>query len=326
MALRVRSFIVLSALLAFALSFTSAALAIAPPVPSVHVSAPIALRAGTSFVARGTAGDGVTADETVALLLKRREGSAWVEVASYSATTTASGSFSARIVVPSRGHWRVFATLPATAGHEAGTGSSATFKAVGKKVVALTFDDGPWRSSTDRIAASLKRYDADATFFMLGSQVGGQSARAKAIVAAGNEASVHSWGHANMARRSSRANAADLKRSKAAIAKATGVTPVWFRPPYGSTSSALKRTASGVGLRQVIWTVDTLDWRYRNAGSISSRALKGSRSGAVILMHDGGGNRSATVAAVPTILKTLRSRGYDFVTMSELAALGYKVR
>jgi peptidoglycan/xylan/chitin deacetylase (PgdA/CDA1 family) len=284
------------------------------------------LRSGGSFDARGTAENGVAAGETVELALQRRSGSDWVTAASYSPTTTASGGFSARLKVPARGHWRVVATLSATAGHEAGRGTSKTFKAVGAKVIALTFDDGPWRSSTDKIVSTLKRYDAEATFFMLGSQVRGQSARAKAVVAAGNEAGVHSWNHANMPRRSSKTNAADLKRTKAAIAKATGVTPVWFRPPYGSTSTSLRRTASSVGLRQVIWTADTLDWKYRNASSITSRALKGSRSGAVVLMHDGGGNRSATVAALPSILKTLRARGYDFVTVSELAALGYKVR
>jgi len=129
-----------------------------------------------------------------------------------------------------------------------------------------------------------------------------------------------------MPRRSSKLNAADLKRCSSAIAKATGTKPVWFRPPYGSTSTALRRTAKSVGLRHVLWTADTLDWKNRNATTIKNRALKGSRSGAIILMHDGGGNRSATVKAVPSILKTLSSRGYDFVTLSELDALGYKIR
>jgi peptidoglycan/xylan/chitin deacetylase (PgdA/CDA1 family) len=302
------------------------AVALALPTPSLHVAGPTILRSGASFDVRGTAGNGVAPGEAVSLSLQRLSGSAWATAASYASTTTAGGGFSARVRVPARGHWRVLAEVPATAEHAAGGGSSKTFKAVGAKVIALTFDDGPWRSSTDKIVSVLRRYDADATFFMLGSQVKGQSARAKAVVTAGNEAGVHSWNHANMPRRSGRTNAADLRRSKAAIAKATGVTPVWFRPPYGSTSTSLRRTASSVGLRQVIWTADTLDWKYRNASSITSRALKGSRSGAVVLMHDGGGNRSATVAALPRILGTLRSRGYDFVTLSELAALGYKVR
>jgi peptidoglycan/xylan/chitin deacetylase (PgdA/CDA1 family) len=324
--LRTGRFAPMLALAAIAALATSPAIALALPVPTVRVNTPTIMRSGHVFTAEGTAENGAVPGETVVVLLKQRSGSDWVTVGSYAQTLNAAGGFSAKIGVPARGHWRVVAELPATDGHEAGRGTSNTFKAVGKKVVALTFDDGPWRSSTDKIVASLKRYDADATFFMLGSQVKGQSARAKAVVAAGNEVGAHSWGHANMARRSSKANAADLKRSKAAIAKAIGETPTWFRPPYGSTSSALRRTAKGVGLRQVIWTADTLDWRYRNASSITSRALKGARPGAVILMHDGGGNRSATVKAVPTILKTLSARGYDFVTMSELAALGYTVR
>jgi peptidoglycan/xylan/chitin deacetylase (PgdA/CDA1 family) len=324
--IRTRPTATLLALAIFTTLLGLPAAALGIPTPSPRVSAPVILRSGASFDARGTAGDGVLPGEVVALSLQRRSGSSWATVASYSATTDAAGGFSARIGVPARGHWRVVAEVPATAGHESGSGSSKTFKAVGSKVIALTFDDGPWRSSTDKILSALKRYDADATFFMLGSQVNGQSARAKAVVAAGNEVGVHSWNHANMPRRSRGINAADLKRTKAAIAKATGVTPVWFRPPYGSTSTALRRTATSVGLRQVIWTADTLDWKYRNANSITSRALKGSRSGAVVLMHDGGGRRSATVAAVPRILNTLRARGYDFVTVSELSALGYKVR
>lgn len=326
MSQRTCTMITLAALTVFAVLSVGTATAVGLPVPEVQVRAPIVLRAGAAFDARGTAANGVAADEPVVLSLKRRQGSAWVEIASYSATTTAGGAFAARITVPARGHWRVYASVPASVGHEPGTGSSETFKAVGKKVVALTFDDGPWRSSTDKIVASLKRYDADATFFVLGSQVRGQSARVKATAAAGNEIGVHSWGHANMARRSRKTNSADLKRCSAAITKATGHKPLWFRPPYGSTSTALKRTASSVGLRQAIWTVDTLDWKNRNASKITSRALKGARSGSVILMHDGGGNRSATVKAVPSILKTLQARGYDFVTLSELSTLGYKVR
>ena len=260
------------------------------------------------------------------MLLKRYSGTEWVTVSSYAPTTTATGEFSVPIGVPSRGRWKVVAELPTTADHEATRAESKPFKSVGAKVVALTFDDGPWRSSTDKIVASLKRYDANATFFMLGSQVKGQSSRAKALVAAGNEAGVHSWSHANMPRRSSKTNAADLKRCSSAITKATGTKPVWFRPPYGSTSTSLRKTAKSVGLRQVLWTADTLDWKNRNATTITNRALKGSRSGAIILMHDGGGNRSATVKAVPSILKTLNARGYDFVTLSELDALGYKIR
>jgi peptidoglycan/xylan/chitin deacetylase (PgdA/CDA1 family) len=161
---------------------------------------------------------------------------------------------------------------------------------------------------------------------MLGTQVKGQPTRVRSVIAQGNEAAVHSWNHANMAKRGSAANATDLKRSKSALAAVTGRQPVWFRPPYGATSSALRRTAAGLGLRQVIWTADTLDWKNRNAGIITSRAIKGAKSGGVILMHDGGGNRSATVKAVPAIIRSLRKSGYDFVTMSELAALGYKIR
>jgi peptidoglycan/xylan/chitin deacetylase (PgdA/CDA1 family) len=211
-------------------------------------------------------------------------------------------------------------------GHAATTSRPAAFKVVGDKVIALTFDDGPWPSSTDKIVSSLKKLDVQATFFMLGTQVHGARARAKSVVTNGNAVGVHSWNHAQLTKRSSSANRADLKRTRNEIASATGVTPTWFRPPYGATSKSVKATAKALGLRQVIWTVDTLDWKYRNASSITSRALKGARTGGVVLMHDGGGPRSATVAAVPAIVKKLRAKGYDFVTLDEMAALGYAIR
>lgn len=296
------------------------------PTAQLTISAPLAVRADTPFVARGTAVGGVAAGETIQVLLQRKSETGWTTVSSTPAAVDGSQGFSAKLTATSRDHWRVVAETPATAAHSAALSSAAPVKAVGKKVIALTFDDGPWRSSTDSILATLKRENAQATFFMLGTQVKGQPTRARAVVSQGNEAGVHSWNHANMAKRSSTSNAKDLKRSKSTLAGIIGHEPVWFRPPYGATSSALRKTAAGLGLRQVIWTADTLDWKNRNAGIIASRAIKGAKPGGVILMHDGGGNRSATAKAVPMIIKSLRKRGYDFVTMSELAALGYKIR
>ena len=161
---------------------------------------------------------------------------------------------------------------------------------------------------------------------MLGSQIGPRRKLARSVVSNGNLVGVHSWNHALMVRRSSAVNRRDLARCVKALRSATGVTAHWFRPPYGSTNSALKKAANSQGLRQVIWTVDTLDWKYRVTSSVVSRALSGARDGAIVLMHDGGGPRGATAAAVPIVIQKLRARGYDFVTLDEMAALGYKVR
>ena len=294
------------------------------PRPTLSVSAPIAVRAGSWFKVTGKASKTVATTDTVLVLLQRLSGGKWSTASTRTATVTAAHVVSARVKAPGRGHLRVRIVAIETTTHASATSSYRAVKAVGSKVIALTFDDGPWRSSTDRMVAALKKADVTATFFMLGAQVNGQRALAKKVVQAGNLVGVHSWNHPIMVRRSDKTNKADLKRCKATIKSATGITPLWFRPPYGSTNAALKRVAKSVGLRQVIWDVDTLDWKFRTVGSVTSRALAGARNGAVVLMHDGGGNRSATVAAVPRIIAALRKKGYDFVRLDELVALGYQ--
>ena len=296
------------------------------PTPSLRISAPVAVRSGVRLALSGSASAETTPGEALVIVLQRKSGTTWSTVATAGAALTPSRTFSASVVAGARGHWRAIATVGANDAHAGAASRPVAYKVVGRKVVALTFDDGPWRGSTDKIVAALKRGDADATFFMLGSQVNRQRARARSVVAAGNVAAVHSWNHPIMTRRSSRTNAADLRRCISVIRSATGTTPRWFRPPYGSTSRSLKATAKSVGLRQVIWNVDTLDWRDHKASLIASRAVRGTRSGSVVLMHDGGGNRSATVAAVPRIIRSLRAKGYDFVTLDELYALGYRPR
>lgn len=297
------------------------------PVPvSITAKTPIAARSGHTLTLRGSASGGASAGETLTVAFERLKGTTWTTAATAVVVLDSKRAFSAKYAPAPHGHWRARASIEATMGHAAAVSPTSAFKVVGAKVIALTFDDGPWPSSTDKIVNSLSKLDVQATFFMLGAQVQRARARAKSVVAHGNLVGVHSWNHALMTRRSSATNRADLKRSKSAITSATGVTPTWFRPPYGATNRSLKSTASKLGLRQVIWTVDTLDWKYRTTSSIVSRALRGARSGGVVLMHDGGGPRGATVAAVPLIVRRLRARGYDFVTLDEMAALGYTVR
>jgi peptidoglycan-N-acetylglucosamine deacetylase len=291
---------------------------------TLTLKAPVAVRKSAKFNFSGAAGSAASPGETVTITLSRL-GRKWAVVSTTTAVLSAKRAFAVKLKAASRGHWRVSASLPGTTTHTPSS-ASARFKVVGKKVVALTFDDGPWPTTTARIVRALKKGDAQATFFMLGSQIGHRKKLARSVAAGGNVIGVHSWNHAIMPRRSSATNLKDLKRCKKAVRSATGVTARWFRPPYGSTSTRLRKTASKAGLRQVIWNVDTLDWKYRSTSSVVSRALSGTRNGSVVLMHDGGGPRTATAAAVPIIVRRLRARGYDFVTLDELAGLGYKIR
>jgi peptidoglycan/xylan/chitin deacetylase (PgdA/CDA1 family) len=294
------------------------------PTVTLKVKAPIAVRKNVAFTLSGSAGVAAAPGETVTISLARK-GANWSVMSTATATLSASRTFSLKVKATKSGHWRVSASLEGTSAHLPAS-ASARFKAVGSKVIALTFDDGPWPTSTARIVSALKAGDAQATFFMLGSQVGSRKKLAKSVVDNGNLVGVHSWNHAFMTRRSSSVNAADLARCKKAVKAATGVTPTWFRPPYGATSSSLRKAAAGQGLRQVIWTVDTLDWKYRTTSSVVSRTMSGARNGSVVLMHDGGGPRAATAAAVPIVIRKLRAKGYDFATLDEMVALGYKIR
>ena len=290
---------------------------------TLSVKVPIAVRAKATFTMNGTASAAASPGETLTVTMERL-GHNWSVVSTSAVTIGAKQQFSAQLSAVKRGHWRVRVDLPASSSHTSAK-QTKTFKVVGAKVIALTFDDGPWPKSTAGIVSALSKNDAEATFFMLGSQIAGRAALARSVIAHGNAVGVHSWNHALMTRRSAKVNAKDLKRCKAALASATGYKARWFRPPYGATNRTLKKTAKSLGLGQVLWNVDTLDWKYRTKSSVVSRALASARNGRVILMHDGGGPRAATVAAVPTIVKKLRAKGFDFVTLDELQALGYRI-
>jgi peptidoglycan/xylan/chitin deacetylase (PgdA/CDA1 family) len=181
-----------------------------------------------------------------------------------------------------------------------------------RKVVALTFDDGPW-SYTSHILRILEDKHAKGTFFEIGQQVPGRYASVmRKIVADGDELADHSLHHENYP---SKASMAETQRRIKAV---THFKPCLFRPPGGAYDSRVVNDAASLGMTTVIWDVDTVDWSRPGAGTIYSRAVGDARPGSIILMHDGGGDRSQTVAALPRIIRTLRSRGYKFATVSGL--------
>ena len=320
---RLTAFAAAAALVLFAAASTAVA-ETAPPKVKLTVKASIAVRKGAEFTAKGSAASPASPGETVTVRFERHVSQHWSVVSTATVALSASRTFSVKLKATDRGLWRVWASLPATMTHQSAS-AQAKFKAVGAKVVALTFDDGPWPTSTAQIVSALKAGNAQATFFELGSQIGSRKALSQSVLAGGNIIGVHSWNHAIMVRRSASVNSADLAKCKKAVLAATGTKPHWFRPPYGSTNATLKKTAEKLGLRQVIWTVDTLDWKFRTRDSVVSRAMGPTHDGSIVLMHDGGGPRAATAAAVPIIIKKLRAKGFDFVTLDEMAALGYKI-
>jgi peptidoglycan-N-acetylglucosamine deacetylase len=186
----------------------------------------------------------------------------------------------------------------------------------GHKVVALTFDDGP-SAYSHSVLAILRREHVNATFFLIGRQVHARAATARAELADGNVVGNHSWSHPNLSGGGPRA-ASQIAETQRAIAQATGFVPCLFRPPDGAVSSSLVSVARAQGVATINWDVDPRDWSLPGSSSIYSTIVHTTRNGSIVLMHDGGGPRSQTVAALPHVIHTLRRRGFSFVTVPEL--------
>jgi peptidoglycan/xylan/chitin deacetylase (PgdA/CDA1 family) len=188
----------------------------------------------------------------------------------------------------------------------------------GARVIALTFDDGPWKGYTAAILATLAKYKAKATFFTVGNRVDAQPALARQIVAQGHTIGSHTQNHKLLGHAPYSVVSSQISIGAGEVKRMTGVKPRWFRPPGGSVSGNVYKVASANGMRTILWDLDTGDWRKPPVMRIVDRVVNGARPGAVVLMHEGGGNRSATVAALPVILDRLTKMGYRFVTLDEL--------
>jgi hypothetical protein len=140
-------------------------------------------------------------------------------------------------------------------------------------------------------------------------------------VSEGHEIAIHSWFHANLARLSAAAIIADMNRCQQTLTGLVGHRVPLMRPPYGAINARARAAIAQAGLRIVLWTADTNDWRRPGSDAIYARIMGGARHGAIILCHDGGGARAQTVAAVSRAVPALQARGYELVTVSELLGL-----
>lgn len=171
------------------------------------------------------------------------------------------------------------------------------------KVLYLTFDDGPQREWTPKVLQVLRKHKAQATFFVLGIQVAQYPELLAAERAAGHHVGNHTWDHKTLTL---------LPDAKVRQEIATGVKSKCLRPPTGATNAKIAAIAAAYRQRQVLWDVDTKDWEKPGAAHIEHAILAGARPGAIILMHDGGGNRSQTVAALDRALTKLTKLGYTY--------------
>ncbi|MEZ5098948.1 MAG: polysaccharide deacetylase family protein [Thermoleophilia bacterium] len=183
------------------------------------------------------------------------------------------------------------------------------------RTVYLTFDDGPVPGSTERVLALLARWDALATFFPIGEQIAMYPELARAEAAAGHAIGSHTWHHENLASAGAGALDATVGASLRALRRATHRTTSCLRPPFGAIAGSTASRAAALGLRLVLWDVDPQDWRLPGSGAIAARVLAGVRPGSIVLLHDGGGPRGGTIAALGTILRVLTARGYRFAAL-----------
>ena len=185
---------------------------------------------------------------------------------------------------------------------------------VANKTIALTFDDGPG-PYTEKLLDILDKYDAKATFFLIGSKVSARANTLRSIQARGHQLGNHSWSHPELPKLSVDQIAGEIDRTNEAIRQATGVKPSILRPPYGAVNGVVLEQLRLRNMSSILWSVDTRDWADRNSQIVCSRAVAGARPGAVILMHD---IHQTSVNAVPCILSSLKQQGYSFVTIQRL--------
>jgi peptidoglycan/xylan/chitin deacetylase (PgdA/CDA1 family)/sulfur carrier protein ThiS len=184
-------------------------------------------------------------------------------------------------------------------------------------VVALTFDDGPSPVYTPRILAVLERLHVPATFFAIGYLAAAYPDIIRAELAAGMDVGNHTYNHPEVPpfnQLPARLRNDELELSRDDL-QAAGASPALFRPPAGSNSPAVVASAERLSERVVLWSIDPGDWKPGMTSAAIARAVLGAvRPGSIVLLHDGGGNRRATVAALPAIVNGLRRRGLRLVT------------
>ncbi|WP_042352950.1 polysaccharide deacetylase family protein [Bacillus massiliigorillae] len=186
----------------------------------------------------------------------------------------------------------------------------------GVKYVALTFDDGPHHQLTPRILDILKKYNAKATFFVLGNRVEYYPEIVKRTVDEGHEIGSHSWSHPKLTSLKPAELAQQINQTSNSVEKITGKPPATLRPPYGAVNDAVKQATNGP---IVNWSVDTLDWKHHNKEKVKQIIRQNTRDGSIILMHD---IQKASADALEDIIIYLSKQGYHFVTVSQLLQLG----
>lgn len=186
-----------------------------------------------------------------------------------------------------------------------------------KPMVALTYDDGPSGTNTPRLLETLKNNGARATFFMVGKQAAKNPDVVKQMVEQGCEVANHTYDHTMMNKVDPVELTRQLEMTNQVVADATGISPVLMRPCGGARTDAGMSAVGAISMPAILWSIDTLDWKTRDVQSTIDAVLNQVKDGDIILMHD---LHDTAAVASETIIPELIARGYQLVTVSELAS------
>ena len=181
-----------------------------------------------------------------------------------------------------------------------------------KKVVALTFDDGPDGNTTPQALDILAKYKIKATFFVQGKNIAGNESILKRMQSEGHEVGNHSWNHPILTKLTLEDAKKQLTDTEDAITKVLGKSSKLMRPPYGAISDDIRNS---LDLSFIMWDVDSLDWKSKNEAAIFTEIQRQVSNGSIILMHD---IHQTSVNSLPKVIEYLQGQGYSFVTVSEL--------
>lgn len=182
----------------------------------------------------------------------------------------------------------------------------------GDKVLRLTFDDGPSTATTPAILDLLRQYNAPSTFFMIGKNAAPHPDLVEQVRAAGHTLGNHSYTHTDMREMSKEKFDSEVDKTQTTLRQGASSC---LRPPYGATDANTAPRAAAKGLKLAMWTIDTLDWKKPGADAIANTVITQAKPGSVVLMHDGGDDRSQTVTALERILRELTAQGWRFATL-----------
>lgn len=185
--------------------------------------------------------------------------------------------------------------------------------------IALTFDDGPSPETTPKLLKMLSDRGVKATFFVVGKMAAAYPDVLKKIAADGHEIGNHSWSHPILPKLKQPDADRQIEDTNAAIETAIGKKPTIMRPPYGAMSPTLrKHIEDKYGLSLIYWSVDPLDWKYKDSKKVHDIIVSHTQPGGIVLAHD---IHPTTVAAMPSVIDDLKAKGFKFVTVSELIAM-----